>query len=194
MDDYVTLDLGKYKIKDFKSDKFDGSNPEISFVVENQNTFYNDVIKTSEYFDEELLFQTNKYDIYGYLIVENRLFNYYFLNNSITIRSMEGMYELDSGYYIFAPIFPYVDANSLESNDEYYAHIRKLNDYYISFDFLKKLISKMESKYFKFEDDIIFLKGVSWHDLKEGINSIFDDYLIKIYEENAKIIVSNTSS
>lgn len=193
LDQYVTLDFGKHKVKKFSSDKWDGSNYQITFQINDEVYFYNNVIKKCEYYNEELMHKNNdyyeKYYIYGYMIKDNRLFNYYIYNNIVTIRSMESIYNINNlNYYIFAPLFPYITNENL-LNEDIYEWCREIEDYYISFDFLKIIISNLDDSIYKIDDKEIYLKGYQFDYSTNQITTLSEEYLIKICIVDSKIIV-----
>lgn len=187
-DEVVTIDLGKYKVKDYNKTKFDGSNPMISFKVNDEVDFYNSIIKQSEFYDEELIINTKKHYVYGYMVKENRLFSYSINNNVVEICSKEGAYDKNKNtYFIFAPLFPALNDSKLtDTTDDYY---QKFMDEYITFDVYKKIIKKIDQTFYKIEDDVIYFKGLSGMDLIYDKYVISDEYLLKFYEYNDGIKV-----
>lgn len=187
-DEEVNIDFGKYKVKNYKSDKYDGSNPRISFKVDDAKNFYNKVIKENEYFLEELTIKTTDFYVYGYMVKENRLFSYSIKEDNVEICSKEGGYDkYKNTYFIFAPLFPALNDRLLtDLDDDYYQYVM---DDYMTFNFFKNLIIKMDSSLYKIEGDCVYLKGLSGMDLIYDKYVISTNYLLKFYQSVSKIKV-----
>ena len=198
LDKSVTLDLGKYKVKDYNKWTEDGANYMISFYVTNKNDFYNDVIVKSKYYEEELDFDVkyynidNRYYAYGYFLINNRLFNYYIDEESkyVKISSRSGVFSTDNNYYLIPfPVRYSLSAEAIENETQFY-YYRGLSDKSTTYEMVLKIAEHLPSTYTKIEDDCINIKGFSIDD--NYIETLSDGYLIKIYEdENGKVKVGN---
>ena len=194
-DGAVTLDLGKYKVKDYKKDSNDRINYNISFYVNNKNDFYNEVIIKSNGYIEELDFDVDYYDIdyyaYGYFVLNDRLFNYLMDDSGyVWIASRSGIFHTDTdGYLLPVPIASSISYERLSSDNET-GYYQKLSDYFTNYEMISKIARYMPS-YTKIEDDGVYVKGCYLNkDTNQDV--LTDDYLIKIYEdENGIVKVGN---
>ena len=85
-DKKVTIDLGKYKVKDYSSSTDDGINIHQTFIVNSGEEFLN-FIKESPYYDSSLCFNY-KNETFGYFIKDDRLFRYRVDNDWVELRSI----------------------------------------------------------------------------------------------------------
>lgn len=193
-----TLDLGEYKVTNYKKEEsYYGEYNRITFEVEDSNDFYNNVIKKNQYYNENLDFDNDRYFVYGYMIINNSLFNYSITNdNIVTIMSNYFYYSGISSYftYVFAPTYGYISYETIEDDlVELNNSDRKYNMYFyngISFENLCSIYSYLSSDLCKIEDDIIYVKGILFHYISKE-RHISDDYLIKIYFLDGYIMVGN---
>ncbi|MCR5787355.1 MAG: hypothetical protein K6G28_06620, partial [Acholeplasmatales bacterium] len=93
-DNRVTLDIGRYRVKNYKKDlAYANANQTISFDVANGNDFYNDVIKESNYYVSKLDYKVDEYVAIGFLIKDNHLFEYKIKDNNVIIMATQSYYS-----------------------------------------------------------------------------------------------------
>ncbi len=196
-DEIVTIDLGEYKVKDYKKNIISGGNYEISFYVTNKRDFYNEVIIKSDYYKEELDFdlKANGIDqmayVYGYFIEEYRLFNYFMDEKGyVRISSCSSYFIKDNYYYNFdLPLYFSLSRDRLNVEEKSWIYTT-LTEKLTNYDMMITIAKSMNSAHYAIEEDCIYVKGYYFDD--KNIEVLSDDYLIKIYEdENGKVKVGN---
>lgn len=184
-DKNVSLSLKKYKINDYCLEESD-YNQVITFDVKKGVKYYNEVIKKNEYFDDTLILEQTTYRMIGYIVKEDRLFHYSIINNTVEIRSWGTTYNDGyENYYIFVPLYKGLTKDLLKDESKYnmYSHFQ---DRSISLEYFHILLKKMNENLYKIDNNIIYLKGLSFKDL-----SLSDEYLVKVIENNGKMYVYN---
>ena len=181
----VVLDLGSIKATDFKRD----SNHKISFEIENENEFYNDVIKKYEHYNKELDFEVENYYAYGYYVFDECIFNYMIQDNKVYIDSCYVIYKNTSGDEIKSYFVPGPFTSGYLTKyifDEYGVDGALKMDCLINYAEFKKLMSYLPTKYCKLKDDSILMKGFA--PTPEG-TMIESDYELELFNNNDKAYV-----
>lgn len=191
-DNEVTINLGKYRCKDYNKDYYDGDYMYITFYVDSPNDIYN-LISSSKYYRSDLEFIVDDYFVYGFLVEKEHFFLYYIENNFVKILSFQGMFVVDQdSYFISLPVKPSLSKESLEENEntggKYYRSLL-MNE--ITFDMLLSMLNYVneDSYIVDLENKIIGLKGLSSIDLLDSRIVYSDNYLIKVYISNGNVIV-----
>lgn len=190
----VTLNLGKYKVKNYKKTKISGDCECVEFNVNSTSDYYNNVIKKSDLYMEDLDFDVENYDVFGFLYKENTFFKYTIKDGLIHIESSIGSYYDNQDksnmtkYYIPGPFAINSSYTSIqEENNSNFFFDTLLSDKNINFDMIKIIISHLDEDYWKYENEEIYIKGFYYFEKIKGqeyVKTISNDYLFKIREEN----------
>lgn len=70
------LSLGKQKVFNYHYDKINGESEVITFTVKSPNSFYNNVIKQNDFYNENLVFDRGDLLAYGFLTSNESIFSY----------------------------------------------------------------------------------------------------------------------
>lgn len=179
------LDLGKYKVNNFKREKYANQRDTISFDIENENDFYNDVIKKCVYYSSELDYDVANYYAYGYYCFDDCLFNYMIKDKNVFISACFVTYQeiLDDetkaykNYRVPGPFAEvYLNKDSFFGEFEY-SKIGSL----LNYNDIKELIFHLPVKFWCLQDGNIFMKGVRY-DLDDNV--IYSDYVLELFEKN----------
>lgn len=176
-DDAVVLDLGKYKCTDFsKSDDYSPITY-ITFKVKDKNHFYDSIIKKSDCFIPELAYEKDD-EISGYLLKENSYFYYKIKDSYIKISSVASPINAEEGRYFVIADFVIGYHNNIKENKCWVWRNENC-----SFSDLLLFYDKLDNKFYKIEDNVIYLKG----HYSDG--ELFDEYAVKIYKSDSIIMV-----
>ncbi len=175
----TTLELGEYKVKSYKKEKYANKIEQIEFLVDDVNDFYNTMIKNNSFYVKELDFNINNYYAYGFFVENNSFFNYKIMEKTVYLEASFGMIGLYNeiikeydNYYFNGPITYGV---SPDINDTIYSDV--------SFEQFERIISYSDKNSYKIIEDEIYIKGIEIEDKKTYTN----DYIIIFYEENNEI-------
>lgn len=215
-DNQFQLELGKYRVYDYKKDKVNNCNEYITFTIKSENDFYNKIIKSSDYYDEKLEFDVTDYFSFGFLTNNGYTFQYTVKDKSVKIIETSTKYiddskvvsydEYSSLYenYIYLPLATPLYASRLDINNKYYQedgidsldefqfnYYTSLSDENITFEMILKIVDKMDKNLYTIADNTIFVKG-KYYDYKddEDILHISDNYLVTLTEVDGKVVVS----
>ena len=186
-DETIKLDFGKEKVTNVQEGGESGLNYFISFDEGDDLNFYDDKIKTSEYYFSDLDYSIESLDHYGFLIKENHLFKYEINGIHIKLQGISGSF-IEEGYYIInMPIWNDITTDGFDINNiYYYDRNSSLSDNKVSYEMLKNILGHFDNKYYKIINGEIYLKGEN--ELED--NQLSNDYLIKIKENDGKVVVS----
>ena len=174
----VVLDLGTIKSRNFKREEI-GLRDCISFGIENENEFYNDVIKKYEHYNKELDFEVENYYAYGYYVFDECIFNYRIQNKKVYIDSCYVLYEgIDGGRDSYLIPGPFL-GSFIHDESFIYGRDYKRMDCKINYDEFKKMISYLPTKYWTLKDNIILMKGMN---PGQNVPMYYSDYLLEIFE------------
>lgn len=186
-DKTVTIGFGKHKISNYKKDCISGANQYVSFDVQSNRDFYNNVIKSNEYYFEDLEFKIEGYFAYGFLCKDNQFFKYTIIESSVKIEGVQGTVDTNEDtYFINAPVYPYITVDTL--TDFNYLYHKEVTDSHITYNMLIKMIKHLDESYYLINEDYVLLKGVSETELLNH-KKVFSDYLLKLVNENNKVVV-----
>jgi len=181
----TTLELGEYKVKSYKKDEYANRKDIIEFVVEDVNDFYNTMIKSNQFYVNELEFVVDDYYSYGYFIKNKSLFNYQIYSNHIHLEACFGIcgirdtskdgYYYDN-YYLSGPVSFSIAA---ERFDTYHTPL--------TFEQFKKICTYLDEVGCKIEENEIFFKGLDLTDKK----TYTDDYIVIFYKNGNEIKMKN---
>ena len=94
----VRLSFGKTKVKKINKIRETALEIELIYYISDPYEFYENKIKTSEYYNSKLVFE-DKYDnIFGYLIKDEVAFKYKVEEDSITLGTMGVESNIEGGY------------------------------------------------------------------------------------------------
>lgn len=192
------LSLGKQKVFNYHYDKINGESEVITFTVKSPNSFYNNVIKQNDFYNENLVFDRDDLLAYGFLTSNESIFSYEIKENgAVKISSVFGSYydhEKNNNYYIPGPFSLNISADKLLDEEEMtFKYYSKPNDDWLAnnFDALKQVVCALPSSFYSIVDDYILIKGecISYQDSKEEI--VLSHYLLKIYEDNNAVRITH---
>ena len=118
MERNVKLELGNYKVKDYKYNKISGDVDCINFNVKSPNDFYDTIIKKNEFYSEDLDFKREDLYAYGFFYKNESFFEYEITENgNVNIKASFGSYyvEDDTTYFIPAPIHLNLSKNYIDN-------------------------------------------------------------------------------
>ena len=212
-DKQVSLNLGKYYVYNYEEIELNECNKYVSFNVKSKDAFYNDVLKKNENYKSVLEFKISTFDIYGFIVLDNHIFEYNILKNNVKLMELGSFYFYDKNviseqeysslvnYFFAGPLkFPlsykmldkkssyYVNNELKDVEYDYYSSISENN---ITMDMLYKIYSFIDSNLYDIVDGEIYLKGLFFRDSYQKKYEISKGYYIKIKEVNGKIIVEN---
>ena len=174
----VKLDLGEYKVRTYK-EADEGEKDKIILAVDDVNDFYNNVIKKSKYYVEELEFEVKGFYTLGYFSKDNSLFNYRIYDNTVVLEATFGTFALTNPNDLDHPDFYYIHGPFLTGlSPDYSSRISS----HVSFDDLFTVISYIDDSLYKFENNEIYFKGI-----KSDCVTVSDDYVIVMYSSDEGI-------
>ncbi|MCR4897691.1 MAG: hypothetical protein K5892_00540 [Acholeplasmatales bacterium] len=196
----VVLDLGKHKVKDYDKDKIDNEQYYIEFNIDSSEDFFNDYIKTNEGYIPELDFKVGECNHYGFLIIENNVFEYNVYDDVINLYACYGTFrdsrrelEFNSNQlYVLGDfncnlIFSYLDS---DESDSYHFGLRQ-SFTKVSYNDFIKIYNYIDSDICKVEDNVVYLKA--FYDNNDGEMKLTDDYFVTISEVNGRPTLSRSN-
>ena len=185
-----TLELGEYKVTNYKKEKYANKIESIKFEVDNANLFYNDIIKSNNHYNKDLDFEVEGYYAYGFICINKYVFRYTIIEKKVCVEACFGIYQVTNddinnnhNYYIPGPFeilylnksgFSYMENNSYVIYD-------------LKFDQLVKLLSYLPNDFYSLESNEILFKGEEKR--LEDNQLIFSDYVVKAVNEDNEIRV-----
>ncbi len=175
----VRLSLGKTKVKEINNVHTSSITVERDYYISDPYEFYENRIKTSEYYNSKLVFE-GKYDyIYGYLIKDEVAFKYKIKNDYLSLSTMAVDHKVYSDYSLLLCDFvDFVGVNSA-IGEEACSWIFNFEPKLIKYEDVVELYTHMNKDMVKINGDIIYLKGYDSYDL-----TMSNDYVIKIINKN----------
>ncbi len=178
----VRLSFGKTKVKEINKVRSSSLEIERMNYISDPYEFYENKIKTSEYYNSKLVFEDEYDNIFGYLIKDEVAFKYKVSGDFIMLSTMgvesniEGRYDIVlADFYDFMGINQDIYVGYAEDCSWvfYYNHDIKYHD-------VVELYKHMNGDMVKIDDDIIYLKG---YDIDLNLS---EDYVVKIVNKNGK--------
>ena len=185
-----TLKLGEYKVNNYKKEKYANKLESIIFDVDNANLFYNDVIKTNDYYNSDLDFNIEGYYAYGFMCISKYVFRYTIIKKTVCIEACFGIYQVtdedinnNHNYYIPGPFeILYLNKNGFLNME---------NNYYVIYDLkfnqLVKLFSYLPKDFYSIESNEILFKGEEKR--FDDNQLIYSDYVVKAVNVDNEIRV-----
>ncbi len=179
-DKKVTIELGKYKVKNFKESTDDGINKHQFFNITSEEDFLS-FIQKSPYYDSELCFKYNG-ETFGYLIKDDRLFRYRVGEKTVELSSI-GRYLEISGADDYSYNIGLIDIELYAVQPHKYRWHGKL-----SFEQIKLIVSKLGSNVDEIEESVIIMnvlygEDYSYRGTKIRIFMDDEDYVVWEYVE-----------
>ncbi len=181
----IVLNFGTYKAKNFIREEIANQRDTISFDVENENEFYNNVIKINEHYNSDLDFEIDKYYAYGYYCFDDCIFNYTIRNKKVCITACFVIYQdvLDYDKMIYKNyVLPGPFLGSYIHKDSFEDGIDCLKmDSLIGYKDMAKLISYLPQKIWIYQNDTVLMKGIR---NETSGDVIYSDYVLELFEKN----------
>lgn len=199
----VVLDLGKHKVKNYKKEKEDNEQYHVEFNINSAEDFFNDYIKTNKGYIPELDFKAGGCNHYGFLVIDNNIFEYNVYNKTICISASYGsfidyspaVFEFESdSFYVLGD---FGSNNSFEKLDiEFdpehpYNTIARQSYTKVSYNDFIKIYNYIDSNICKVEDNVVYLKAFydNWH----GEMKLTEDYFVTISEIGGRPTLSRSN-
>lgn len=195
------ISFGEYEIRNYKHRHYYGYNYGYSFQVKSGEDFYNNVIKTNEHYDSNLVFEDSYYDIFGYMWdgfdlitynIDTFLVNIYYINPNNALCPVLSSYvytEEDIEKYVNEELEWYKKDNKNYTEDDLNKERERIKKAYsspsinLSFDEMKKIYNDSNSEYYEVSDDCILVKTKY---SKNNAYVLSKNYFVKIVNDNGE--------
>ncbi len=177
----VRLSFGKVNVKEINESSVSSVEIQRKYYISDAFDFYENNIKTSEYYNSKLVFEDKNEYMYGYIVKDEVPFKYKITDDYI-ILSTVGDKGLVENYYnlLLCDIYAFSTSisDTLYSND-YSEWDLFYTDKIVTYEDVVELYKLMNQNLTKIEKDVIYLKGYDFYNL-----SMSNDYIVKIVNIN----------
>ncbi len=177
----VRLSLGKTKVKEVNKSQSSPIEVKRIYTMKDPYEFYEEHIKTSEYYNSKLVFEDKYEYIYGYLVKDEVAFKFRITDEDVTLSTMGDDAHIDSDYSLILGDF--IDFIGGHASTPIYDEDCRWNFYYrsdmVKYEDVVELYTHMNKDMVKIDGDVIYLKGYDRYEL-----TMSDDYVVKIVNRN----------